>query len=345
MTSQDVIFVAGGLAAQTFPSTTITLPCKVLFGIPFFFSFCFHFLWPLISVYRLFLVVCSVCRILPTQVCSSGPKMTVIIPSTSFLLSLVSACLASYFSDSFLLYRVCLGTCDTLSSKDEWIATFFNLVPAIMLYLPAGASYAAIFFLVRHARRKRMKDQGEAKSVFSVATADPASDTVFLKIPLHGRGHQRNSAFEISTSFASPGDTSCQSELQDRARKRMSLPAKLNTSTLISKAVKTKLSRRNIISAKVSCCVMFVLCLGGGVVSVTYNNIQIVQVLLHVSLLFYQQTCNSFVFQNLDLQTRAFINALFIDLMLVVFSPLLLLYSSTELRYTASKILRTKCKI
>jgi hypothetical protein len=47
-----------------------------------------------------------------------------------------------------------------------------------------------------------------------------------------------------------------------------------------------------------------------------------------------------FFFQNLSLQTRVFINAGCIDLMLVVISPLLLLYSSAELRNTVQQIIK-----
>ena len=42
------------------------------------------------------------------------------------------------------------------------------------------------------------------------------------------------------------------------------------------------------------------------------------------------------------METRVFLNALFIDLMLGVMTPLVLLYSSIELRHTLWNILRTK---
>ena len=76
---------------------------------------------------------------------------------------------------------------------------------------------------------------------------------------------------EITTSFVDL-------EHVKPGRKKLSLPVKLNMHRNGSKMVKTKLAKRNIISAKLSFFVMLFLFLGGLVISITYNKFQITQV-------------------------------------------------------------------
>ena len=208
--------------SQAFDSTSIHIPCKVLFGIPLFSSFCFQFLWTLISLYRLFLVICSVCPV-PASTCNVKTSITRLIPLISIFLSLVSAFLASYHSEPFLLYRLCQGSCDQFSADDEWIAVYFSVIPAILLYLPSGVSYAAIFCLVRHARRIR---NSKPENTYprsrepSVVTA-PASETAFLRVPLHKKNQHRNSLIETSTSFVINADSYEVPAYQDLVKKRL----------------------------------------------------------------------------------------------------------------------------
>ena len=265
--------------SSTLNRTNITLPCKVLFGIPFLCSFCFQFLWTLISLFRLFLVIRSVCG-KPASTCSIKSKMTNIIPVISILLSILSACLASYFSEPFLLYRLCRGSCHQFNPDDEWVAVYFTVIPAIILYLPAGVSYAAIFCLVRHARRIQYQESVPTQTVPFIETTNPtsimeSSESLFPTIQLKNgtfRKQHRKSLNETSTSFVAKPDC------HQHVKKRLSLPAKLNTHRHVSNAVKTKLAKRNIISAKLSFFVMVFLCLGGGVITFTYNKVPAVQV-------------------------------------------------------------------
>ena len=74
---------------------------------------------------------------------------------------------------------------------------------------------------------------------------------------------------------------------------------------------------------------------------IKYSALYIGKVKVQLEFLIFHKIIDIFFsFQNLHLQTRVFINAGCIDLMLVVISPLLLLYSSAELRNTVQIIIK-----
>ena len=292
----SIIIITAGLVPRSLDKTNITIPCKALIGIPFLFSFCSQILWTLISLYRLFLVIRSV-RGDPPATRSIRSKITKTIPASALLLSLLSACLASYFSEPFLLYRLCMGSCDQFNIDDEWVAVYYSVIPALVLYLPAGTAYAAIFMLVHHASKKQkcqsasMSESiamaGVRQSVMFTVTTDPASliestyeesSTITLQKRTLMKQH-RNSLNQIT-----PSDSSDAKVYSKHIRMSQSLPDTSilpragSVARLQSRRTRSKLARRNIISAKLSFLVMVLLFLAGAVLSVTYNQVKDVQV-------------------------------------------------------------------
>ena len=101
--------------------------------------------------------------------------------------------------------------------------------------------------------------------------------------------------------------------------------------------IRSKLNKRNIITAKLSVLVMMLLFLAGVLLSITYTSSS-----GYTGNTFCLFVTINFIFQDLSIQTRMFFNSFFIDLMLVVVSPCLLLYSSQELRTTIRIIIKNE---
>ena len=80
------------------------------------------------------------------------------------------------------------------------------------------------------------------------------------------------------------------------------------------------MANRNIISAKHSFLLVLLIILTGAVFNVTYN----------------------LVGDQWSIEARVFFNSVFVDLGLTTLTPLLLLYSSMELRQTIKTIIRKK---
>ena len=296
------LIIAGYLLPQSFDRTSILIPCKILIGVPFLFSYCSQILWSLISVYRLFLVIGSLRGEIPP--CSVRSKLTKAIPVTAFLLSLLIAISASYFSEPFILYRLCLGSCDQFNTDDDSVAVYFSVVPALILYLPAGFSYAIIFLLVQHASNKQKKQ----KYCASIAKVEDKQTGRFLlahdpisvlesKIQeLYQISHhcQTNSLNPITTPLLSSSTSTITNPqtYQMKSRMSLSLPAKIHLSSRSGsvpaihwRQTKRKLANRNIISAKLSFLVMVLMLLAGGLLSITYNQVQIFRVRNNLELL------------------------------------------------------------
>ena len=279
---------------STLSISNIILPCKILFGIPFLFSFCSQILWTLISVYRLFLVIRSV-RGEPPPTRQMKTRITIFIPAAAFLLSLLSSCLTSYKSEPFLLYRLCMSSCLHLNADSEWVAIYYSMIPALILYLPAGMSYAAIFTLVHRASTRQNNHHPGMSNI--MVTADPLSvmesnNDQYSSSSLHKRTliHQhRNSLHQTSTSLITSSELVDPRTYNNKKRLSMSLPAGMNllprtcsSVNLQLTQIRSKLIRRNIISAKLSVLVMMLLFLAGVLLSITYNQVQAVQVLTSI---------------------------------------------------------------
>ena len=274
---------------RTFDHSDIVIPCKILFGIPFIFSFCSQILWTLISLYRLFLVIRSV-HGEPPPTRHLRSRLTILIPVSAFLLSVLSACLTSYISEPFLLYRVCTGSANTTDTK-EWVAVYYSMIPAIILYLPAGISYAVIFIVV-HRASTRQKNYHGVENCIRI-TADPASVMESCNeddpsLTLHKKtilNQFSKSLKETSSSLNENIDINTGHSYQTKKRLSISLPARINLLSqgksmerLASNRPGRKLIRRNIISAKLSVMVMLILFTAGVLMSMTYNQVKTIQV-------------------------------------------------------------------
>ena len=270
-----ILNLSAGPVSEALDSSTIATACKVLFGIPYLSSFCFQYLWTLISLYRLSLVIQSVCGI-DGATCSNRTHITTVLPVISIILALLSACLASLHSEPFLLYRLCQGSCDQYDKSEEMMAAYLTLVPAIILYLPAGVSYGVIFCLVHRARTVQNKVVIKTRKppIFRIETDTLSTNSCLNTYSTRTWQHKRQSSLnETTTSFVDL-------EPVKPCQKKLSLPAKLNRQRNSSKVVKTKLAKRNIITAKLSFIVMLFLFLGGIVISITYNKVKVIQVSL-----------------------------------------------------------------
>ena len=285
--STSFILFSGELMSKNFSTVQLPIPCKILFGIPLLTSFFFQFLWTLISLYRLLLVLKSVSSN-KLRSCFIDWKSTIFIPSLSFFLSIVSASIISYFSEPFLLYRLCLGKCERLNSSEESVAVYLTVIPAIILYLPAGLSYAIIFCLVHHARKVRRRNiKMSVPVIINIeATAIISSGSLLQTMctdagePKKMRQHSLAELPNLSLLTSEEPQ-----EAKKKTTKRLSLPTKLvpqkrgsSVGVLGVKQPRRRLSKRNLISAKLSFITMLLLFCGSGLISLTYNKVPAVQV-------------------------------------------------------------------
>ena len=218
----------------------------------------------------------------------------IFLPFVALMLSVLAASLTSYMSEPFLLYRLCMGSCHSMEYNKEWLAIYYSMIPAIILYLPAGISYAVIFTLVKRASN-RQKDSDTCERNSRRVTADPVSiiesgNEENPSLSLHKRTllNQFSKSFKgASSSFHESSEMNIQQVIHSRKRLSISMPARINLLTQTSSderasgnKVRLKLIRKNIISAKLSIIVMVLLFIAGVVLSMTYNQVQEIQVIL-----------------------------------------------------------------